>query len=83
MFNRPFHRAVVLIDGMFLQNILNELGLFGKVDFRKLSDKLTGPDHVRAGTHVFDSLPENPAPFIIFTTPPLPTIKNRYLPQHP
>ncbi len=62
MIERPFHRAVVLIDGMFLQNIMNEFCLFGKVDFRKLSDKLTGPDHVRARTYVFDSLPESGSP---------------------
>ena len=50
-------RAVVLLDGMFLQNILNEFRLFGKVDYKKFSEKLVGKDHVRFRTYVFDALP--------------------------
>ena len=50
-------RAIVLLDGMFLQNILNAFGLFGKVDYKKFSDKLIGKYHVRFRTYVFDALP--------------------------
>ena len=49
-------KAAVLLDGMYLQNILNVYGLFAKVDYQRLSDKLALP-HERARTYVFDALP--------------------------
>ena len=54
-------KAVVLIDGMYLQNIENAFGLYGKVDYQKLSDKLVGT-HQRARTYVFDALPHISSP---------------------
>jgi uncharacterized LabA/DUF88 family protein len=49
-------KAVVLIDGMYLQNIENAFGLYGKIDYQKFSDKLIG-DFQRSRTYVFDALP--------------------------
>jgi len=49
-------KAVVLLDGMYFQNILNAFGLSRAVDYQKFTDKLAR-DHERARTYVFDSLP--------------------------
>jgi len=49
-------KAIVLLDGMYFQNMLNCFGLFGRVDFQRFTDKLVG-GHERARTYVFDSLP--------------------------
>ena len=49
-------RVVVLIDGMYLQEVQNALGLAGRLDYEKLTDKLVG-DSKRYRTYVFDALP--------------------------
>jgi uncharacterized LabA/DUF88 family protein len=47
-----------LLDGMYLQNTINALGVYGTIDYQKLSDKLVHPDQ-RARTYVFDALPNS------------------------
>ncbi len=46
----------VLIDGMYLQNILNSFNLFGSIDYEKLSNKFAENDE-RDRTYYFDALP--------------------------